>query len=252
MRLFTRPSLLALLAACLFFCGCSPTVPTDAPAETAEPLPAPLTPAPTPRSGNPVWLFYQDFYGNAQEALDGMHAALAASSDPQALDGELLLSALEERLTEGMISFGLLMRADDGSQGYASSVEGAALGSGSISTSDGEQYRLSFTYADGVSLTGSLTPSRLLYARQAPEQPPAYSMLLLRASEGWAAVLDLGSGPAYTLRYGAQTGELGLYALSQQEGGAVSSAALTYDNCTLGALNSWLYQKDGLSMTGQE
>lgn len=250
MRRFPRrASLLALLAACLFFYGCAaPAQETGAPADAApapaEPSPAP---SPTPRTGNTVWLFYTDFYSVSQDQLDGLHAALAQSSDPAAIDGELILSALEDRLTEGMVSFGLLMQADDDGQGYASTMEGAALGSGTISGKDG-LYDLSFAYTEGgITLSGTLTPYRLRYSRQAPEQEaPAYSLLLLRAKEGWAAVLDLGGGPAYALRCGEA--ELGLYAIAY--GASAASGPITYANCAEGAAQSWLYANGELRMQG--
>ncbi len=251
LRFPMRASLLALLAACLFFYGCAAPVqetgaPPDAAPAPAQPSPAP---SPTPRTGNPVWLFYTDFYSASQDRLDGLHAALAQSTDPTAIDGELILSALEERLTEGMVSFGLLMRADDGGQGYASSVEGAAPGSGTINGQDGI-YDLAFSYAEGgITLSGTLSPYRLRYSRQVPEQEaPAYSLLLLRAKEGWAAVLDLGGGPAYVLRCGGN--ELGLYAIAYGASPA-ASGPITYSNCAKGAAQSWVYAEGELTMEGQ-
>ncbi len=245
-----RASLLALLAACLFFYGCAaPAQETGAPMDAA-PAPAAPSPAPspTPRMGNPVWLFYEDFYSVSQNRLDGLHVALAQLSGPAAIDGELILCALEERLTEGMVSFGLLMQADDGGQGYASAVEGAAPGSGVISGKDGI-YDLSFAYTEGgVALAGTLTPYRLRYSRHLPEQEaPAYSLLLLRAKGGWAAVLDLGGGPAYVLRCGGE--ELGLYAIAY--GAFSATGPITYTNCAEGAAQSWLYANGELHIQGQ-
>lgn len=247
-----------LLAACLFFCGCAaPLSDSRVPASVsgaAEAQPAPES-APTPQSGNPVWLFYRDFYSCAQDLLDEFHGALALADSPEALEGELLLSALEERLTEGMISFGLLMSADTGEPlsggNYASSVEGAAAGNGSI-TVKGSGASLSFTYADGAVLLGSLTPYRLRYTRQAPEQAPEYSLLLLRSPKGWAAMLNPGNGPSYALRSGAE--EIGLYALgyfAPQEAAAPGPAPMliTYDTCAEGAVQSWLYAKGQLSVS---
>ncbi len=250
LRFPRRASLLALLVVCLFFYGCA-AAPAQETGAGGDATPAPAqpspVPSPTPRTGNPVWLFYDDFYSAAQEQLDGLHAALAQSSDPTAIDGELILSALEERLTEGMISFGLLMHEDDG-QGYASTVEGAALGSGTINGKNG-LYDLAFAYTEGsVTLSGALTPYRLRYSRQVPEQEvPAYSLLLLHAKEGWAAVLDLGGGPAYVLRCGEA--ELGLYAIAY--GASAASGPITYSNCAEGAVQSWVYAKGELTMEGQ-
>lgn len=287
MGFFHRYLLPALLVACLFFCACAaPAQETGAPASESANNPAGPAPAPSPTSstGNPVWLFYQDFYSAAQEPLDGLHAALAQSTAPEAIDGELLLSALEERLTEGMVSFGLLMSSEDGSSfgpGYASNVEGAALGSGTILPKAG-QAALSFAYTDGFTLTGSLTPYRLRYTRHAPGQAapaaakpqeadpeaaaseetvPAeatpsrgdlvYSMLLLHAPQGWAAVLDLGGGPAYALRFSGE--ELGLYAIGYTAPqGNVSAPLITYENCVEGARQSWLYTGGNLSINSQE
>ena len=122
----TRPLLSALLAACLFFCGCSLFQPDQAPTPTptASVSPASLpSPSPTPRIGNPVWIFYQDLYDAIDAPLNQLHEALAATpiqgadaaGDSACLDGELLLSALESRLTEGMMTLGLLLRSDSSS-----------------------------------------------------------------------------------------------------------------------------------------
>ncbi len=245
------PFLPALLAACLFFCGCAaPASDPGGSAPGSSAIPALAEPSATPASGNPVWLFYQDFYSAAQAPLDGLHNALAQSSQAEALDGELLLSALEDRLTEGMVSFGLLMGAEEGSDNYASAVGGAANGAGSI-TREGSECKLSFLYADGAILSGALTPYRLQYSRQG--QSASYSLLLLRAPQGWAAVLDLGSGPAYVLRSAAQ--DIGLYAIAYSapaESPAPTPAPrlITYENCIEGALYSWVYAGGALIIEG--
>ncbi|MEA5060514.1 MAG: hypothetical protein VB049_10865 [Candidatus Pelethousia sp.] len=265
MRFPRYTPLLALLAACLFFFGCSTPLPESEDGSVAvsyavadeEPTPAPV---PTARSGNPVWLFYQNFYKAAQDQLDGFHEALAQSSAPEALECELLLSALEERLTEGMVSFGLLMSADTDislSYGdYASSVTGAASGSGTITTGDGGSAMLSFAYLDGDMLAGTLTPYRLRYARHAPDQTVVYTILLLRSKKGWAATLDAEGGPTYVLRCGEN--QTGFYAIGPSAASAGVSpmptpSVITYDNCVNGATQSWIYsQQEGLTISGLE
>lgn len=246
-----RALLPALLAACLFFCGCGalfPQAPVSAPASpAATPQPTPA-PTPTPRVGNPVWLFYQDFYGAAQELLDGLHAVLAESEALEALEGELLLCALEARLTEGMVSFGLLMSADTEasslSGNYASSVDGAAPGSGAIAYG-GSVAALSFQYTDGTQLTGSLSPYRLRYSRQAPEaEAPAYTLLLLRSPKGWAARLETGAGDVSVLQCDGSV--LGLYLLS--EGAQEEPSLITYETCAQGALRGWIWDGEALAI----
>lgn len=248
LRFVWRTTIVALLAACLFFYGCTLKTPETIVSANLDATPAPIaqvTPSPTPRVGNPVWLFYSDFYTVAQEQMDSLHDALAQSEDPSAIDGELLLSALEEHLSEGMVSFGLLMGADDGSaQVYASDVEGAATGNGTITGKNG-QYNLSFTYAqNSATLSGSLSPYRLRYSRQVPEQEsPTYSLLLLRAKPGWAAVLNLNDGSSYVLRLAK--GEVGLYVTSND-----TPPPITFSNCIRGATRSWEYVNGELTMRG--
>ena len=258
LRLLRGSFFLALLMACLFFCGCA-TLPSSgevqgSQTEDTNPYTAP-PPTPNASVGNPVWLFYQDFYSSVQAPLDELHGALAKSNDPEALNGELLLGALEERLTEGMVTFGLLMSSDSSSsEVYASYVAGAATGNGTI-TADGISYDLAFTYTDGTSLKGTLTPYRLRYSRQEPEKPTSYSMLLLRAHQGWAAVLDLGGGPAYVLRSSGD--ETGLYAIGysqpqQSPAPTPDSKLITYSTCIEGALQSWVLIDGSLAIASGE
>ena len=198
----TRPLLSALLAACLIFFVAAPFFQPDqapTPTPTASVSPASLpSPSPTPRIGNPVWIFYQDLYDAIDAPLNQLHEALAATpiqgadaaGDSACLDGELLLSALESRLTEGMMTLGLLLRSDSSSDtdpyaSYSSSVEGAFQGTGSIQYS-GSTAALRFQHTDGKQLSGTLTAYRLRYGATLPDaQAPVYQILILRAPQGW-------------------------------------------------------------------
>ena len=110
-----------------------------------------------------------------------MHLSLAAETTQQALEGELLLCALESRMTEGMLSFGLCMRADTDAAGitenYASSVDGAAQGSGSVYQNAEGSFTLSFQYTSGAVLTGRLEADVLAYSRMEDGQT-VYSFYL--------------------------------------------------------------------------
>lgn len=258
----TRPLLSALLAACLFFCGCTLIQPAQAPAATAAASASPAllpTPSPTPRIGNPVWSFYQDLYDAIDAPLNQLHEALAAASlqgaDGDAvsayLEGELLLCALEARMTEGMMTLGLLLRSDSSSDtdpyaSYSSSVEGAFQGSGSIQYS-GSTAALAFQHTDGTQLTGSLTAYRLRYATALPDaEAPAYQILLLRAPQGWVVRLEESDGQLLALRWDGAT--LGLYDLT----GAPQAEAddlqgfITFHNATDGYTRCWEYGGEGL------
>ena len=261
-RQFFRFISLALLISgmCLFFCGCAYLFPA---APSPSPTPAPstprptLSPSPTPRAGNPVWLFYQDFYDAAQQPLDALHASLtqaASAPEEQAamLEGELLLCALEDRLTEGMMSFGLLLSADSNSTSssrgsFSSSVSGAATGSGSIAYR-GSIAELSFQYEDGASSSGSLSDYRLRYTYENAASE-TYSILLLHAPQGWVAQLTTQEG-AYILRCAGS--EIGLYVMpvrsATEEASPAPSAVLNYENCILGYTHCWLLDGSTLSM----
>ena len=249
----TRPLLSALLAACLFFCGCSLFQPDQAPppTPTASVSPASLpSPSPTPRIGNPVWIFYQDLYDAIDAPLNQLHEALAATpiqgadaaGDSACLDGELLLSALESRLTEGMMTLGLLLRSDSSSDtdpyaSYSSSVEGAFQGTGSIQYS-GSTAALRFQHLDGKLLTGVLTDYRLRYAATLPDgQAPAYQILVLRAPQGWVVRLEESDGQILTLRWDGVT--LGLYDMTGAPLESNDQGFLTFHNAVDGYARCW-------------
>lgn len=249
----TRPLLSALLAACLFFCGCSLFQPDQAPTPTptASVSPASLpSPSPTPRIGNPVWIFYQDLYDAIDPPLNQLHEALAAGSLQLAdaagvsacLEGELLLSALEARMTEGMMTFGLLLRSDSSSDtdpyaSYSSSVEGAFQGSGSIQYS-GSTGALSFLLTDGTQLSGALTAYRLRYAATLPDaESPAYQLLLLRAPQGWVVRLEESDGQILTLRWDGVT--LGLYDMTGAPLESNDQGFLNFHNAVDGYARCW-------------
>lgn len=249
----TRPLLSALLAACLFFCGCSLFQPDQAPTPTptASVSPASLpSPSPTPRIGNPVWIFYQDLYDAIDAPLNQLHEALAATpiqgadaaGDSACLDGELLLSALESRLTEGMMTLGLLLRSDSSSDtdpyaSYSSSVEGAFQGTGSIQYS-GSTAALRFQHTDGKQLSGTLTAYRLRYGATLPDaQAPVYQILILRAPQGWVIRLEESDGQILTLRWDGAT--LGLYDMTGAPPESNAEGFLTFHNAVDGYTRCW-------------
>lgn len=258
----TRPLLSALLAACLFFCGCSLFQPDQAPTPTptASVSPASLpSPSPTPRIGNPVWIFYQDLYDAIDAPLNQLHEALAATpiqgadaaGDSACLDGELLLSALESRLTEGMMTLGLLLRSDSSSDtdpyaSYSSSVEGAFQGTGSIQYS-GSTAALRFQHTDGKQLSGTLTAYRLRYGATLPDaQAPVYQILILRAPQGWVIRLEESDGQILTLRWDGVT--LGLYDMTGAPLESNDQGFLTFHNAVDGYARCWEWGDDALRL----
>ncbi len=263
-RSLARPLLLALLAACLFFCGCTLfSLPAQAPASTPTGASASQTslstPSPTPRMGNPVWIFYQDFYDVVQTPLERLHGALETSPSQTVsvahisgcIEGELLLSALESHITEGMMTLGLLLRSDSSSDtdpyaSYASSVEGAFQGTGSIQYSSGIAM-LDFRHTDGVQLTGTLSPYRLRYTHiLADSDSIAHQVLLLRSPQGWMVRLEESNGNILVLRWDGET--IGLYDLTGSVQTSQNNGLITFHNAADGYVRCWEYDGSALHM----
>ncbi|MDR0840276.1 MAG: hypothetical protein LBN26_02670 [Christensenellaceae bacterium] len=164
-------------------------------------MPSPAAvPAADSGLNNPVWQFYSVYYAGTRGPCEELHAALDNDASVAALNGSLALCALESAVSEGMMSLGLLMGTDAGT--YASDVQGAANGSGSIAAAedDGTQ-ALSFLYEDGTALTGTLNEYQMEYVFTGE---PAYTLRLCKAAQGWAARLTYAEGGGYALRTSAQ------------------------------------------------
>jgi len=129
MRRLSAIILALLLGMAFFACSKGQTAPEEE--SGILPLPSP-TPSPSPSSAvNPVSIYYSEYYETCQPRLDMLSGRLSGDASQAAAESLLYLSAHSHRVSEGLATFGWLL-STDAANSFASSVSGAADGSGAI------------------------------------------------------------------------------------------------------------------------
>ena len=191
-----------ILPACLLvmlFFGCSakntaspPPAPT--PNSTSSPSPSPAaaeTPAlspeasPTPFAVNPIYAFYAEYLADCGALLDDYAARLSALQTAEGLSCSLALTEHRALLSEGRITAGRLYGSD--ADGYSSTLEAAAEGSGSMSWNPEKGYSFTFSYNDGRTLSGTFSGSALRFTLVSAEGTAVLDCTMEKAVDVWSS-----------------------------------------------------------------
>lgn len=189
-----------ILPACLLvmlFFGCSaknaasplpsstpaPT-PASSPAATGTPAPSPEA-SPTPFAVNPVYAFYAEYQADCGALLDDYTAGLSALQTAEGLSCSLALTEHRALLSEGRITAGRLYESD--ADGYSSTLEAAAEGSGSMSGNPEKGYSFTFSYNDGRTLSGTFSGSALRFTLVSAEDAAELDCAMEKAGDVWSS-----------------------------------------------------------------
>lgn len=191
-----------ILPACLLvmlFFGCSakntaspPPAPT--PNSTSSPSPSPaaaetpvLSPeaSPTPFAVNPIYAFYAEYLADCGALLDDYAAGLSALQTAEGLSCSLALTEHRALLSEGRITAGRLYGSD--ADGYSSTLEAAAEGSGSMSGNPEKGYSFTFSYNDGRTLSGTFSGSALRFTLVSAEGTAVLDCTMEKAVDVWSS-----------------------------------------------------------------
>ena len=189
-----------ILPACLLvmlFFGCSaknaasplpsstpaPT-PASSPAEAETPAPSPET-SPTPFAVNPVYAFYAEYQADCGALLDDYAAGLSALQTAEGLSCSLALTEHRALLSEGRITAGRLYGSD--ADGYSSTLEAAAEGSGSMSGNPEKGYSFTFSHNDGRTLSGTFSGSALRFTLVSAEGTAVLDCTMEKAVDVWSS-----------------------------------------------------------------
>lgn len=191
-----------ILPACLLvmlFFGCSakntaspPPAPT--PNSTSSPSPSPaaaetpvLSPeaSPTPFAVNPIYAFYAEYLADCGALLDDYAAGLSALQTAEGLSCSLALTEHRTLLSEGRITAGRLYGSD--ADGYSSTLEAAAEGSGSMSGNPEKGYSFTFSYNDGRTLSGTFSGSALRFTLVSAEGTAVLDCTMEKAVDVWSS-----------------------------------------------------------------
>ena len=193
-----------ILPACLLvmlFFGCSakntaspPPAPT--PNSTSSPSPSPaaaetpvLSPeaSPTPFAVNPIYAFYAEYLADCGALLDDYAAGLSALQTAEGLSCSLALTEHRTLLSEGRITAGRLYGSD--ADGYSSTLEAAAEGSGSMSGNPEKGYSFTFSYNDGRTLSGTFSGSALRFTLVSAEGTAVLDCTMEKAVDVWSSTV---------------------------------------------------------------
>lgn len=193
-----------ILPACLLvmlFFGCSakntaspPPAPT--PNSTSSPSPSPaaaetpvLSPeaSPTPFAVNPIYAFYAEYLADCGALLDDYAAGLSALQTAEGLSCSLALTEHRTLLSEGRITAGRLYGSD--ADGYSSTLEAAAEGSGSMSGNPEKGYSFTFSYNDGRTLSGTFSGSALRFTLVSTEGTAVLDCTMEKAVDVWSSTV---------------------------------------------------------------
>lgn len=189
-----------ILPACLLvmlFFGCSaknaasplpsstpaPT-PASSPAAAGTPAPSPEA-SPTPFAVNPVYAFYAEYQADCGALLDDYAAGLSALQTAEGLSCSLALTEHCALLSEGRITAGRLYGSD--ADGYSSTLEAAAEGSGSMSGNPEKGYSFTFSYNDGRTLSGTFSGSALRFTLVSAEGAAELDCTMEKAGGVWSS-----------------------------------------------------------------
>ena len=191
-----------ILPACLLvmlFFGCSaknaasplpsstpaPT-PASSPAEAETPAPSPET-SPTPFAVNPIYAFYAEYLADCGALLDDYAAGLSALQTAEGLSCSLALTEHRALLSGGRITAGRLYGSD--ADGYSSTLEAAAEGSGSMSGNPEKGYSFTFSYNDGRTLSGTFSGSALRFTLVSAEGTAVLDCTMEKAVDVWSSTV---------------------------------------------------------------
>ncbi|MCI6966922.1 hypothetical protein MR810_07345 [bacterium] len=191
-----------ILPACLLvmlFFGCSakntaspPPAPTTNSTSSPSPSPAAaetpvLSPeaSPTPFAVNPIYAFYAEYLADCGALLDDYAAGLSALQTAEGLSCSLALTEHRALLSEGRITAGRLYGSD--ADGYSSTLEAAAEGSGSMSGNPEKGYSFTFSYNDGRTLSGTFSGSALRFTLVSAEGTAVLDCTMEKAVDVWSS-----------------------------------------------------------------
>ncbi|MDD5917968.1 MAG: hypothetical protein PUD73_02580 [bacterium] len=117
--------------------------------------------------------------------LDDYAAGLSALQTAEGLSCSLALTEHRALLSEGRITAGRLYGSD--ADGYSSTLEAAAEGSGSMSGNPEKGYSFTFSYNDGRTLSGTFSGSALRFTLVSAEGTAVLDCTMEKAVDVWSS-----------------------------------------------------------------
>lgn len=226
--LLLAAALAVSLSGCVWFADDGDT---DETPTTYEPVQDEVEATPEPeRTENPVSAFYSDYYDACGAMEELFQSRLENEATKEAADTLIYLAEHDLIASQGKVTFGWLLSTDT-EGGFSSSVSGAAEGNGTITAGIAQQepedetemelepiapagtpqltaipeeneaekkeYTLSFIFASGAQLTGTLEEDALKYRENSSD---GYTVEIVTENGVWESTVTRGDGLVTVLR----------------------------------------------------
>ena len=192
MKRFMLPAVLAFFVlSCVSGCfgpmNTSDNPPSSSIAQTSEKQIESETDSGAADSGNPVRSLYKRYSDDTEDRSLLFQDALDSDASLVCTEASLRLCEHSALLSEGLLTLGWLLPADDGT--YASAITGALAGSGAIAET-GNAFALHYSYENGKSATGTLQDNRLVYSCYDPAGNLLHRVTILGEEGAWLSLTE--------------------------------------------------------------